>query len=212
MVDKLAELVGVTVPALREIADALAEGLGEVAEKRPFVDMVDRLAVNREPDHPYITARMWSWWPLREAAEVTGITIHHTLSHSPEATAAYCARPQREGGKGYPSIQYHFWVSAADGCRCYRCAPVEWALWHDHTGAWPTTISVGMAGRLHAGWPAGEQVEAAARLVAWLMGEYEVPLEEVRGHNDRYQGTICPGWDVAGWRDVFFEELMKATR
>ena len=200
-----------TAVMLRELADVLEEAVAAgVPGAPPFQDIAQQLAVNRQPDHPYLVARGWDWWPVREASEVAGITLHHTLSHSPKATASYCSRARAAGGKGYPSIQYHFWVAAGDGCPVYRCAPVEWAVWHDHTGAYPKTISVGMAGSLHLRAPVAEQLAAAVGLVAWLMGEYGVALEDVRGHNDRYERTVCPGWDRAAWRGAFYEALKMA--
>lgn len=203
----LITVAGITARALRELAATLEDEIAAVDEQPFIVDLVGQLATNRSPDHIYLVQRGWSWWRLRKSEEVTGITIHHTLSHSPEATAAYCSRPVSQGGKGYPSIQYHYWVSAGDECTIYKCAPVSWALWHDHTGANPTTISIGMAGHLHTHKPPAEQIDATARLVRWLMDSLGLEEDQVQGHTDRYAGTICPGWYRARWKGDFFEAL-----
>lgn len=208
MKNGLIEMVRLAVPALREVAVGLEEAV-EREEGDWIVDMSAELPVNHAPDHPYLVERGWKWWPMRRAEDVEGITLHHTMSHSVVATAAYCSRSLAQGGKGYPSIQYHFWVGSGDGCPIFLCAPVEWALWHDHTGAHPKTISVGLDGQRHKVRPPGEQLEATARLVRFLMMEYGVGLEEVQGHNDRYRGTVCPGWDVLGWRDEFYGILAR---
>ena len=198
---QVADQLEARVDLLRALADELDSQAGGAP---PFEDISETLPVNHQPDHPYLVARGWVWWPERDLSEIAGITIHHTLSHSPLATATYCTRPQAQGGKGYPSIQYHFWVSQGDGCPVYLCAPLEWQIWHDHTGPYPKTISIGLAGRLHLAKPPHEQVEAAARLIRWLMDQYGIPLDEVRGHCERYAGTICPGWNQTGWRDDLF--------
>ena len=215
--EELEKVVGIAIPALQVVVEMLREGIAK-AEMLPFVDRSVDMPINWRPDHPYLVQRKWLFWPTRESA-VTGITIHHTMSHSPLATAQYCTRPQAQGGKGYPSVQYHFWVSQGDGCPIYLLAPVEWQLWHDCTGAYQTTISVGMAGSLHLQRPPDEQLEATARLVAWLMRKYDVRAVAVRGHKERYAGTVCPGWDDTGiarpsglWRPAFYEALNDAAR
>ena len=197
------------IPALRQVADNLEAALGLPAPV--FVDRVAEMPINHDPTHPDFVRCFpgQRFWPIRHLEDITGVTIHHTLSHSPEATARYCT-----AGKGYPTIQYHFWVSASDGCPVWMLAKPTWALWNDHTGTRQTTISVGMAGHLHLHPPPGEQLAAAVRLVAWLMDEYGFPIREARGHNDRTWQvsrikTQCPGWDDAGWRDTFFSLLRE---
>lgn len=198
---ELERVVPGAVQALREVAQLLEESLA--MDGVPFVDITAQLPVNHKPTHADMVGRRLMWWPVRDMRNITGITVHHTMSHSPQATARYCT-----GSKGYPSIQYHFWVSAGDGCPVWRCAPVEWGIWHDNTGAISATIAVGLAGSLHLQRPPEEQLQAAVRVVDWLMREYGVPLAEVKGHKDRYTGTICPGWDAAGWRQDFYEDLV----
>lgn len=80
-------------------------------------------------------------------------------------------------------------------------------MWHDHCGHQNRHVSVGLAGRLHESKPPAAELRAAARIVAWLMDRYGIPLAEVQGHNDRYASTICPGWDQADWRDDFYTAL-----
>jgi len=169
--------------------------------------IVDRIAefdaiVNPRPFHRDFVRCFpgASVWPVRDT--ITGITIHHTMSHSPVATARYCTRV-----KGYPTTQYTYWVSADDGCPVYQCLRDSVACWHDHTGRLQTTISVGMAGRLDVAKPPLEQIAACVNLCAALMRRYGLQIEQVKGHNDRYSGTVCPGWDVSSWRDDFYEML-----
>ena len=192
-----------------------------VAERPPIMqppvasfEIIDRIAefdkiVNTKPFHrDFINSfgELSTMWPTRK--EVTGVTIHHTLSHSPTATAGYIVR-----SKGYPSTQYSIWVSADDGCPVYQCLRDNVACWHDHTGRLQTTMSVGMAGSWHIAKPSLEQMEACAKLCYMLMGRYGFGIDQVQGHNDRAKragvNTVCPGWDAAHWRDDFYKILRE---
>jgi hypothetical protein len=165
---------------------------GQVDEM-PYIDLVDEMPLNPNPTEPP------GWW-IRTPAQIKGITIHHTMSHDPKATARYCTDV-----KGRPSIQYHLWVTREGAV--YLCAPLSWGMWHDHCGHENKNVSVGLAGHLHQAKPPDVQLQAAARIVAWLMGQYGIVRAEVLGHNDRYEATVCPGWYQAGWRDDFYRAL-----
>jgi len=210
------ELVQLAFDSIMQAADAVKRLLPAIPSAL-WTDRIAEMPVNTHPDHPDILANKLTAWPPRQLSDITGITIHHTMSHSPLETAKYCTRSvNKAGGKGYPGIQYQFWVSQGDGCPVYLLAPLDLAVWHDHTGGHPTTISIGMAGDLSVLKPPAEQIEATVRLVAWLMREYEIPLAEVQGHNERaivrgYK-TDCPGWKVKGWRVAFFAALGVAER
>jgi hypothetical protein len=177
---------------LVELAEQLSVDVDELLPL-PYVDIIEQIPVNPRPTDPE------AWW-IRKLSDIRGITIHHTLSHSPVATARYCI-----GSKGRPSIPYHFWVSAEG--ECWLCAPLEWGMWHDHTGHKNVNISVGMAGSLHKIVPSPAELDAVVRLTAYLVKEFGIPIEQVKGHNDRYRATVCPGWDEAGWRERFYEAL-----
>lgn len=212
MDDHAKSLISSVIGSLGHLGEML-ETLVTPDDYVPYENIVDTLPINGSPDQKYMVQRKWKRWPTMGPERRTGITIHHTCSHSPLSTARYCTLPARARGKGYPSIQYHFWIGAGDNCPVYLCAPVEWGIWHDNTGAYQETIAVGMAGKLHLARPPAEQIGATVRLVAWLMQEYDIPLENVKGHRDRWRNrqnqplTICPGWDHQDWRDDFFALL-----
>jgi len=178
---------------LREMAEDLQADVEVLAG--PYEDIVEHIPVNPDPSDPP------TWW-MRQPGEIRGITIHHTLSHDPRNVARYVIEK-----KGRPTLPYHFWVSK-DG-ECWLCVPLTFGMWHDHTGHRNVNISVGMAGHLHKVKPTRAQLEATVKLVAWLMGEYGVALEEVQGHCDRYDKTVCPGWDTNHWRTQFYEALQE---
>jgi len=185
-----------------EIHNAMYVPRPEEPEPPPFTSRIAEMPINPTPTHPSFIERGWTDWPRRHVSSLTGITIHHTMSHSPVALARYCTGP-----KGLPSIQYHFWVSAGDGCPVWQLVPLPLAIWHDHTGANPTTVSVGLAGRLHEHTPPLEQLQAAVRLCRWLMREHGLVIEDTLGHMDRAPAgtTVCSGarggGPCASWDD-----------
>lgn len=210
--------------AQRELSTTLFEIVEELEQKPPtappWIDRVAEMPLNYQPHAPYCKNHNWNFWPSRTTPP-TGLTIHHTLSHSPLATARYCTGP-----KGCPSIQYHWWVSQDDGCPIFLLADPSWQLLHDCTGLYPETLSIGMAGKLHLSPPPDEQIEAVARLCAYLLAEYELQAEGVQGHCDRWGlnrwgkwKTQCPGWyndegqEQSGfWRKDFQDALLEAMR
>ena len=202
--------------------------MGE-AQGVEIIDRISEMPVNRNPNHQTFIANFGAgaFWPIRGQElkwrgkvitmpdAITGLTIHHTLSHSPLATAQYCSGP-----KGYPTTQYHYWISQGDGCPIYQLLPEEWAVWHDCTGALQTTLAIGMAGQLHLSPPPDEQIEQLVRLCVWLMDRHSLGIEDVTGHRERYNyQTQCPGWGPldrsqrswgSGWKEAFFDALRSA--
>lgn len=144
------------------------------------------------------------WWN-RSLSQIDGLTFHHTLSHSPHATARYYV----EKGGGRPSLPYTLWVTETG--EILKCNALTDGCWHDHTGHENTHLSVGLAGSLHQVAPSDAQLDAAANVAAWAVRHpgMNVELETVRGHRDYYQ-TVCPGWSSAAsgiWRPRLFNRI-----
>ena len=196
---------------LRELA-AVLEGIIEPGP--PWIDRVLEMPVNARPFQADFVRNFGTdaFWPRRDLESVIGLTIHHTMSHSPLNTARYCIDI-----KGYPTIQYHWWVSAGDGCPVYLLADPSWMIWHDCTGAAPTTLAVGMAGSLHLTPPPDEQIGATVQLCRYLMEIFDLSPSQVQGHRERWQlKTQCPGWGPtdrrqrswgSGWKGAFYRAL-----
>lgn len=188
----------------------------EVAGGVPWRDVTAQMPINEEPFHPdfvrWLKPKYGNVWPTRELSSIAGVSLHHSMSHSPQATARYCCFT-----KGYPSIQYHLWVSAGEGCPVYLCAPLEWMIWNDSSGGWQPVVSVAMAGRWDHDAPSQEQIETTAVLCSYLAGQFfRGERSNIRGHKDRARRgvTVCPGWDgpnvhrsVDLWRSRFYEAL-----
>lgn len=178
----------------------------------PWRDIRDEMPVNEAPDGSAWLARRGGWWQ-RTAEDIDGITIHHTLSHDPHAVARYIVRAKAQGGKGYPTTQYHIWITREG--EALLCVDLTEGLWHDHCGDRNAHISIGMAGSLDRHQPSQAQLAKAAAVTAYLMDLYGIALENVAGHTDWARkcsnfGTGCPGWDRAGWRSEFYAALAAA--
>ena len=206
----LAELARLTAECVTLQVEALrrAMGMTGVAWAVPWDrDIVDELAFNPGPYDNWWLQRDGGWWH-RTLDQIDKVTFHHTLSDSPHATAQHCI------GKGIPSIEYTIWVTQTG--EVLLCAPLEWGLWHDHTGHENTHLSVGLAGSLHLYAPADAQLDAAARVAAWAIGD--LPnidgVVDITGHRD-WTATICPGWDsdASGrWKERLYDKIAEAIR
>lgn len=207
----MSELGKLTVDLSKAVAlvQGVSARLVAIADTKPQVsapwsrDIRQELAFNPGPyTHPALQ-KSDGWW-RRTLDQIDGVTVHHTLSDSPHATAEHYVTK----GGGRPSIPYTIWVSQTG--EVLLCVALEWGLWHDHTGHENTHLSVGLAGHLHKHYPAEAQLDAAARVCAWAIKELPGVrgIDDVRGHRD-HVATVCPGWDA--WRDDFYERLKGET-
>jgi hypothetical protein len=169
----------------------------------PIADRRFEMPHCTEPDHADFVRAFGQAtdWPVRAtdaltglALGITGLTIHHTLSDNPLGLFQWITRPKSQGGKGYPRGQYHYWVSREEGAPIYHLLDETVQCWHDHTGTYQSTLSIGMAGHLGHDRPPEEQLWNAAKLCKVLIEKYTLEIDDAQGHCDRYSGTVCPGW------------------
>jgi hypothetical protein len=62
--------------------------------------------------------------------------------------------------------------------------------------------------------PPSDQLRAGARLVAWLMQELNIPLENVKGHSE-LMDTACPGdhWLIGQkWGEMLRQEIARVQQ
>jgi len=170
----------------------------EFAYYVPDLEIINRISempINPDPFHPTLLRSFAgrTTWPTRPLKNITGITIHHTLSHSPLNTSKYITAT-----KGYPTTQYHYWVSQDTDSPISQLLPEETACWHDHTGTLQTTLSIGMAGHLGHTRPPEDQLWSTVRLVDFLLRKHSLTVDDVTGHHERAKAagvnTECPGW------------------
>lgn len=177
---------------------ALKQGAGSGAAgavKPAIHDVVDEL-----PKHP--TAR----YATRSLDVITHLCIHHSATNGSiplENVARYHVED-----RGWAGIGYHFYVKP-DG-EIYQTNRMETVSYHvsnnnDHS------IGVCVSGDFTYAPPADTQVDATARLVAWLMQELSVPEEHVLGHKEfPANDTSCPGetWlKKQTWKTTLIERI-----
>lgn len=182
----------------------------------PWEDVIAAFPTNPNAQNPASSPGRWA------TGNPGGITIHHTGTHNPMALANYClSKAYVVGGvrrEGLPTTQYHIFIHA-DG-RALLCVPLNLRLWHDHGGYPNSNISIGMAGFWHQTTPPTVMLNSLARVVAYLMGEYGIPLGHVTGHRERALASRppwnvqCPGWSPppigSGWKPLFDQALALA--
>jgi hypothetical protein len=161
------------------------------------------------PRHPNLR------YESRRLEAISHLAIHHTAMPphvGPERIAAIHVEADPERGKeAWPGIGYHFFVHG-DG-RIDRTQPLENLVYHV-AGHNQQTVGIAFAGSfMNGSVPTQPQVQAGARLVAWLLQELKLPMQQVWGHKE-FSGnrTTCPGgeWtDGRKWRDTLFEEVVR---
>jgi N-acetyl-anhydromuramyl-L-alanine amidase AmpD len=157
--------------------------------------------LERLPRHPELI------YERRPLEQITHLAIHHTATPptvQPERIAQLHVNADPDRGKDpWPGMGYHFFIYP-DG-RIARTQPLGAIVYHvAHHNA--SSVGIALAGSfLNGRLPTPEQIRSAAHLVAWLLQELELPLEQVWGHQE-FEGnsTVCPGTEwLKGrrWRD-----------
>lgn len=160
-------------------------------------DVVDRLQ-----QHP--TAR----YATRSLSAIRQICIHHSAVSG--ATTAEIIAKYHVEDHGWAGIGYHYYVRP-DGS-IQQTQRLETVSWHvsKHNDA---SVGVCLAGDFTYSPPPQVQVDAAARLVAWLMQARGIAEANVMGHKEFPDNdTSCPGetWlrNVA-WKNDLFAALRR---
>lgn len=172
-------------------------GDGKVA--RPAVqDMIARLPV-------HATKR----YKTRRLQDIRAVIVHHSAvppSVGPQRIAEYHVTKQ-----GWPGIGYHFLVGA-DGT-IYQGEAVDTLSYHA-VQANPYGVGVCFLGNFTNDIPPAPQLEAGAQLIAWLMQELNIPLDNVKGHRE-VVATACPGnqW-MSGkkWKTVLRQQIVRVQQ
>jgi N-acetylmuramoyl-L-alanine amidase len=161
------------------------------------------------PRHPTVQYRR------RQLAAITHIAIHHTAlppSVGPERIAqAHVAEDLDRGKRAWSGIGYHYFIPA-DG-EILQTQPVELRTFHvgRHNSY---TIGVVFAGSfMNGSTPTARQIHSAARLIAWLLQEFQLQISNVLGHQEfSDNSTACPGseWlEGKVWRDTLIAEIER---
>lgn len=138
--------------------------------------------------------------PARELAGVRRIVIHHT-GMAPDAEPAEVVR--RAAGRGRQGLPYHYLVTGQG--EAFQLAPLEVAVNQsrvDEVDA--NSIAVALGGDFDLAVPGAEQMEATARLLAMLLGDLGLHVNNIYGRSELEAGTTSPGmqWSQGvRWRD-----------
>ncbi len=167
---------------------------GSVA-KPPMRDVVDQLI-----KHPTKT------YPTRQRKAITHICIHHSAVGG-MVPVQNIAQYHVEG-KDWAGIGYHFYI-LLDGA-ILQTQRVETASWHvSHNN--DQSVGICVAGDFTYAPPPQAQIDATARLTAWLMEDLDVKEQNVLGHRE-FPGndTSCPGetWlKRATWKNMLLDSV-----
>jgi len=158
--------------------------------------------VNQLPKHP--TSR----YEARSLAQITHIAIHHSAvpaSVTPQRIAHHHVFSETQQ---WPGMGYHYFISANGTID--QTQALELASNHVY-GHHHNTVGVCLAGNFDHVIPTPAQLAASGRLIAWLMQELNIPLQNVWGHKAFPRATTsCPGkqWDGGRrWQDLLLQEI-----
>ncbi len=184
---------------IHELQEALDGPIpGRVVVSRPIIqDIVDDL-----PKHDTLT------YDTRPLEQITHISIHHSAvaaNIDPWRVAAYQIKedPSREK-PAWPGIGYHYYMEP-DGT-IYQTNHRDTLSYHSG-GNNSYTLGICFAGSFMDVIPTPKQIESGGHLIAWLMQELSIPLENVWGHQEypKNRSTSCPGAQWLGgqkWKQI----------
>ena len=214
-------LAGPTAEIERLRALLASSTTGRVA-KPAIVDLVDKLP--KHPTLPPYSAR---------TRPISMIVIHHTdtpKTVTVQKIAEYHVVGERKDASGnitkaqWPGVGYHFLIGP-DGV-IYQGQRETTRSYHVGGDPNDYSVAISLIGRFmrknYDGTdrapedqvPTPQQLRSAGQLAAWLMQEYKIPGEQIKGHRDVWpEATVCPGehWKTgAAWHAQLLEEVKSA--
>ena len=145
----------------------------------------------------------------RTLDKITHICVHHSAapaSITPERIAEYHVNTH-----GWAGIGYHYYVGP-DGA-IYHTQDLGLISYHVYMNN-SYSIGVCLAGDFTDVGPTPAQVEAAGKLIAWLMQELSIPLGNIWGHKEFPDNmTACPGrqWlEGLQWKQTLLSSIGAA--
>ncbi len=146
----------------------------------------------------------------RSLAQISHICVHHSAapaSITPERIAEYHVNTH-----GWPGIGYHYYIGP-DGV-IYHTQDLSLISYHVYMNN-SYTVGVCLAGDFTDVGPTPAQVNAAGKLIAWLMQELHIPITNVWGHKEFPQNaTACPGrqWlEGLHWKQSLLSSIAAAS-
>jgi len=173
-----------------------------VVPQPPIQDIVDEL-----PKHETLK------YETRPLSQITHLSIHHSAvaaNIDPFRVAAYQIKADPSRNKDpWPGIGYHYYIGP-DGT-IYQTN--RWETLSYHTGGNNSyTLGICFAGSFMDVVPTPKQIESGGKLLAWLMQELNIPIENIWGHKEfpKNRSTSCPGaqWlDGQKWKEMLLAQV-----
>ena len=183
---------------------------GSVVPKPPMLEVVDwlprRAPLPEDPDAP-VDDDNPDYYQYRDLSQITHITVHHSAAPGTILPTRIASYHVFNKSHQWPGIGYHFYIMP-DGT-LYHTQDLHRISWHVYRNN-SYTLGVCLAGNFTKTVPPPLQLDAAARLIAWLMQELHIPPEYVLGHKEfPKNATACPGrqWD----HDKHWKEMLMSA-
>ncbi|MFZ1631857.1 MAG: N-acetylmuramoyl-L-alanine amidase, partial [Anaerolineae bacterium] len=129
-------------------------------------------------------------YPTRPLSDLKRIVVHHTVT--PGTVTPQRVAEAQVVGKNRPGITYHFLISSNG--TIYATQPLETITEQtDQPAANADSVAVALAGDFTTVAPPAEQLNAAARLIAWLLSTCQLGVEAVIGRREVEKSAPSPG-------------------
>ncbi|GAB4432123.1 MAG: peptidoglycan recognition family protein [Anaerolineae bacterium] len=146
--------------------------------------------------------------PERTAGQINRIVVHHTAA--PPTVGIDVIAKFMVNQRGYAAVSYHFFIGANG--ETVQTNPITAVTNQTSEAVNPGAIGIGFAGNFTDAPPTPAQIEAGARLIAWLLQQLRLPLSAVVGQKELI-ATQSPGiqWDAGAQWGAQLRQRIQAT-
>ncbi|MBN1994053.1 MAG: N-acetylmuramoyl-L-alanine amidase [Anaerolineae bacterium] len=142
-----------------------------------------------------------SQYPRRARTAIRRIILHHTAT-PPNVSVQRIAEYQ-VNNRGLPGITYHYCVT--DQGQIYQTQPLE--VVSSHAGNFSNdSIGVCLIGNFTDTTPPQQQLDAAAALLAQLVTEFGITVDQIVGYSDLVK-TGSPGATWPTWKGPLLQQV-----
>jgi hypothetical protein len=130
--------------------------------------------------------------PRRQHKQIRQIVVHHTATTASVSAAKIAS--YLIDRRDHATISYHYFITGAGVIQ--QCNALTVVTNQSSSQVNPTAVGIGFAGNFTDNPPTPAQIEAGARLIAWLLSNLGLPVQAVSGNKELIR-TQSPGnqWD-----------------
>ena len=161
---------------------------------------VNIVALDYPSELAVIERQQWGWVPPTEGIsehQISKITIHHGGENfaDDKDPIKYLRALQSWGrsDKGWMDIPYHFMIDRQGNI--YETRPINFPGDTNTTYDPAGHALISVMGNYEIQSLSEIQLNALVSITVFLVGEFDVPTENIKGHKD-YADTACPGEDI----------------